>query len=802
MATLIIGDFRAKQLKQCQKISGNILFNNAYLIEDSAEYNWFINGCREQFPHAVVDSNTVVFMLGFNDCVYSCTWKTAFNIDTIVSNYASAINKLMEDYPDIKFYVCSVNPIDNDYPYAEYSYGTISEDVLNKKITDFNNKIKSACNATFIDSNDYLNTIGFHTSDGVRYMQGTCISILSYLVSLINTTGGSSFIPRLVAPVVSLDVAEEDGSDLESYWISSLYGGLNPYAPPQSNKKSDSDTLPNSTSYAWGRFYEITGSVPTFDITLAPGQWYTNISDGYPRGQTPALGAIICWTNGDNGHIGVVEQINKDGSIVTSESSLNHTDYWWTTTRSNSDGRWGADANYVFQGFIYCPTTVVLPSTSLCTKNSYNISIDEMKPNAQYIWQYLSSRGWTINAVAGLLGNLQQESKMSPCIWEGIVKDCETIDTITGIHTLTEKGKNFQHGYGLTQWTPATKFFNWCNNSSANGTGGVLPYWEMDSQLKRIEAEVLISEKSWTPGLSQWIAKPKKGYDLSFNDFINSNKDAYWLAGAFAFCYERPARSTGTAAEQAALKQECGEYGTFWYNYLSNLPIQLNTFFEHSGNKIQILDIKLDKIMSTSANLHFLSNGISSCKYIVYKNSVQVKTGQLDSISSGVTNIILNDLIPNSSYKIILELVDSNNVTRKKELSFNTLQDLPKSVKSIVLVNEGLSSSLNSTFKLQVEKPEYIGYWKKNNCGYDKQLFVNNKCIKTKTVNSIKNLSETFTIKNEFDYECKTGDIIQIGIRVWVTDDNGNKLYDNTSAKTSEPICLLNSSIRVYLKID
>lgn len=137
--------------------------------------------------------------------------------------------------------------------------------------------------------------------------------------------------------------------------------------------------LPNCTCYAWGRFYEICNNTPKFRIGNAE-EWYGASApdandrasgsaengtkyDGYARGQEPALGAVICWegigkdASGEKraGHVAIVEEINPDGSILTSESGWN-SDYFWTTTRTKgADGNWGAGSNYKFQGFIYNP---------------------------------------------------------------------------------------------------------------------------------------------------------------------------------------------------------------------------------------------------------------------------------------------------------------------------------------------------------------------------------------------------------------------------------------------------------------
>jgi len=60
--------------------------------------------------------------------------------------------------------------------------------------------------------------------------------------------------------------------------------------------------------------------------------------------------------------------------------------------------------------------------------------------NAQVIWNYLIGQGLTVNAVAGILGNIEQESGGDPAAggWPG----------------------SGSIGYGLIQWTPPTEYFS------------------------------------------------------------------------------------------------------------------------------------------------------------------------------------------------------------------------------------------------------------------------------------------------------------------------------------------------------
>lgn len=117
--------------------------------------------------------------------------------------------------------------------------------------------------------------------------------------------------------------------------------------------------LPNCTCYAWGRFWEESddGSYSN-PPTLSTGNaedWFANTADGYNRGSTPQLGAVLCLADGPysgDGHVAIVEQINPDGSIVTSNSAYGG-QFFYTETLQPPD--YLPVAGYVFQGFIYNP---------------------------------------------------------------------------------------------------------------------------------------------------------------------------------------------------------------------------------------------------------------------------------------------------------------------------------------------------------------------------------------------------------------------------------------------------------------
>ena len=320
-------------------------------------------------------------------------------------------------------------------------------------------------------------------------------------------------------------LSEPSTSDLN--WIHYTEGGYN-YCIIGSN--GGISVLPNCTGYAWGRWRELLGEYHNLSRGNAE-KWFLNTSDGYARGQVPKLGAVICWSVGTiddgtdgAGHVAIVEQINDDGSIVISQSGWGSPRFWTQTINKN----YYYGSSYKFQGFIYLPIEYG-DHDDVPTPISGNrfLTLSEMQVNATYIWWYLKNKGWSLNAVCGMLGNMQRESTINPGIWQDL-----------------DEG-NMSMGYGLVQWTPASNYINWCNSN------GLTPS-HMDSNLKRIIYEL-------ENGLQYYSTD---AYPESFKQFSVSTKSVEYLVTAFLKNYER--------AGVEALDERI-ENGNYWYSYLQNI---------------------------------------------------------------------------------------------------------------------------------------------------------------------------------------------------------------------------------------
>lgn len=162
---------------------------------------------------------------------------------------------------------------------------------------------------------------------------------------------------------------------------------------------------------------------------------------------------------------------------------------------------------------------------------NYYLSQAEMENNALLVRDYFVQLNppWTETAIAGMLGNMQSESTISPGRWEN--------------------GIPYWRGYGLVQWTPYTNYSNWYG-----------PGWENngDAQCARIEYER-------ATGI-EWI--PTSLYPGNWAWFCyNTHDTPSDLASAFLRDYERPTAEQIVATEPARRQQ-----AEDWYTFLVGHP--------------------------------------------------------------------------------------------------------------------------------------------------------------------------------------------------------------------------------------
>lgn len=157
-----------------------------------------------------------------------------------------------------------------------------------------------------------------------------------------------AYTPRLTAP---------DASDPR--WIMDDYGGYNLCIAGSDGPPS---VLPDCTGYVHGRVMEQRG-VNTDDAGLSLGNgatYWTNSSSNWIREQNPSLGAVACYytntaSDGQPGHVAIVEQIIDNDTVVMSESNYGGPRWRLVTCYRQYGWRPSSGWNVSPQGFLKNP---------------------------------------------------------------------------------------------------------------------------------------------------------------------------------------------------------------------------------------------------------------------------------------------------------------------------------------------------------------------------------------------------------------------------------------------------------------
>lgn len=185
----------------------------------------------------------------------------------------------------------------------------------------------------------------------------------------------------------------------------------------------------------------------------------------------------------------------------------------------------------------------------------------KQKYNANKIYVFLSSLGWTLNAISGILGNIQNESSINPAriqdthisILPGAGQDITLLpnSVMTNFHSPT-----YSSGYalGLIQWDDSTAagvtIVNFCDRYGYNWYSG-------DGQCFRLQRE-------WETEIS-WIPHRIGGIDWpDWDTFVHGTATPEVMAHAFASCRVRNADPAGEDRQRNA---------RYWYTYFRNGPV-------------------------------------------------------------------------------------------------------------------------------------------------------------------------------------------------------------------------------------
>ena len=158
-SVIFIGDSRTVQMK-AHVGEGNDIWS----CKGSMGLNWMKSTGVPNIASSIKSGSKIVILMGVNDLYQP-------------SAYISYINSNASEWASkgATTYFVSVNPCDGSYNH------------LNDDISSFNSKLKAGLNSNirYIDSNSYLYSVGFTTTDGLHYDQATSRKIYNYVKSNI-----------------------------------------------------------------------------------------------------------------------------------------------------------------------------------------------------------------------------------------------------------------------------------------------------------------------------------------------------------------------------------------------------------------------------------------------------------------------------------------------------------------------------------------------------------------------------------------------------------------------------------------
>ena len=169
---------------------------------------------------------------------------------------------------------------------------------------------------------------------------------------------------------------------------------------------------------------------------------------------------------------------------------------------------------------------------------AYAETSQEAIDNMQAMADLLTARGWTLNAIAGVAGNIGHEGGYNPWRWQS--------DNIQP--TSNSPWTNI--GYGFFQFTPGGKYINAAMSYAGYGPN----FSDRDGFVTDGQAQVLFVDE-------QADYYPRDAYPMTYAEYKVSLDTPEYLCEVWMHNYERPASYDTLPQRQASAR--------FWYNTLT-----------------------------------------------------------------------------------------------------------------------------------------------------------------------------------------------------------------------------------------
>lgn len=179
--------------------------------------------------------------------------------------------------------------------------------------------------------------------------------------------------------------------------------------------------------------------------------------------------------------------------------------------------------------------------------------------NATKVYNYFSSLGWSLSAIAGMLGNMQVESWLSPALIQGTHRsqlpnsaaDLSDVPNSVMINFYGSSG----YGVGIVQWDGYTSTAPAGQKLVSFAMRYNLNWYDGDTQTYRIKREQETN--------IQWQSAVINGITWTWSNYPTNSQTPETSARIWQVCYEVAAAGTLERRQQNA---------RYWYDYFSETP--------------------------------------------------------------------------------------------------------------------------------------------------------------------------------------------------------------------------------------
>lgn len=189
------------------------------------------------------------------------------------------------------------------------------------------------------------------------------------------------------------------------------------------------------------------------------------------------------------------------------------------------------------------------------TTNTSGIT-SKQEHNATKVYNYFNNLGWSDSAIAGIIGNMQVESWLSPALVEGTHRsqapnsaaNLSDVPNSAMINFYDRNGSGY--GLGLVQWDGYTSTSPAGQKLVSFAERYNLTWYDGDTQLYRIQREYETN--------IQWSPATVNGTYWTWNNFVTNTETPEVSAKIWRICYEVAASGTDDTRQSNA---------RYWYEY-------------------------------------------------------------------------------------------------------------------------------------------------------------------------------------------------------------------------------------------